>query len=120
MKPKLLSLLLLLALVPGAFSSCDDDPWEEEMMGEYWDTQSDSYFVLRTDKTGFIEYANGDILEFGWYASENYIYFMIPPYGLDFETYKCKYRWTREGYLHIMDFIDGGGDLWLSSTRFYR
>ncbi|MBQ7634510.1 MAG: hypothetical protein IJS89_02950 [Bacteroidaceae bacterium] len=107
--------LLLLLTLPLAFVSCDEDePWEEEIMGEYWD--GDTFFVLNTNKTGFIEYANGVMVDFGWYASKGYIYFVVPSYG----TYECEYRWTREGWLHIFDFFDGEGDLLLEPVRFYR
>ncbi len=108
--------LLLLALLPLGFTSCEDDPWEEEMMGEYWSDDANSvHFVLGTNKRGFVEYGDGTYFEFYWWATPDYLYFN-PVDGPDFN---CRYRWNRDGQLIIYDF-DQWGDLYLWPERFYR
>ena len=115
---KFLPLLLLVAL-PVFLSSCEDDPWEVEMMGEYWsDDVNPVHFVLRADKTGYIEYGDGSGFEFGWYATPRYITFMVPPYSFNPERWECEYRWSRGNKLVIYDF-DQWGDLVLYPNDYY-
>ncbi len=114
MMKKIFPLLLLLCL-PAVFTSCEDDPWEEEMMGEYWSTDGSVYFVLSTSKSGYIEYGDGYSYNFTWWATIDRIY--IQPYGE--QSFSCRYRWTRGGELVIFDF-DEWGDLHLWPERFYR
>ena len=110
--------LLLLFVLPLGFTSCEDDPWEEEMMGEYWSDDANSvFFVLRTNKTGFIEYGDGSGFEFSWFATPRYITFTMLGYGS--KRWKCEYRWSRGGELVIYDF-DEWGDLHLWPHTFYR
>ncbi|MBP3228461.1 MAG: hypothetical protein J6M53_06770 [Bacteroidaceae bacterium] len=112
---KLLPLLLLLALPLTTLTSCEDDPWEEEMMGEYESDDGSVYFVLSTRKNGYVEYGDGQGYEFTWWASKDRLYF----YPLGYESFSCRYRWTRGGELVIFDF-DQWGDLYLYPLRFYH
>lgn len=116
---KFLPLFLLLVLPLGLVSCEEDQPWEEEMMGEYWSDDANSVlFVLKPNKTGFVEYGDGTGFNFTWWASKTHIHFTVDMPGYPSESFRCEYRWRRDGELVIYDF-DRWGDLYLFPRYFY-
>lgn len=74
MKKKILIFTILALLIPVSFSSCDDERWEDELVGGYWCEYTGNYIMLYGNGRGYMEddYARNS---FSWWAGRHTITF---------------------------------------------
>lgn len=99
MKKKVLIFTILALLMPLSFSSCDDDRWEADLVGDYYCHNTGVFLRLRANGTGFMEDDYGAD-SFVWWAGKYTITFSFNGGGI--ETHD--YRFTHDGLFIDSDF----------------
>ena len=74
MKKKILIFTILALLMPLSFSSCHDDMWEDDLVGNYYCDDTGVFLCLRANGTGFWEDDYGRE-SFVWWAGKYTITF---------------------------------------------